>query len=148
MVRCSLCRRQLTERDRVGGRCAACGQVVPPSVRLATSGGGSGAGGWWGQGRWAGWAAGFGLLVPVGMLVMNRVLERQWMAQPLQAEQMHPWLGLGLLAVLLALLATAGGLAAAYRDKAWRMALCCGLALAANGLLLAAWAAGKLFKPP
>lgn len=148
MVRCPLCRRQLTERDRVVGRCAACGQVVPSSVRLAGAGSGVGQGSWWAEGRWTAWAASFGLLVPAAMLVMNRVLERHWTAQPAQAEHIQPWLGVGLLGVILALLAAGSGLAAACRGKAWRTAAWCGLALLANGLVLGAWAAGKLFKPP
>jgi len=148
MVRCPLCRRVLTERDRLLGRCAACGQSVPASVRLGASGGGLGSGVWWGQGRWTGWAAGFGLLTPAAILVLDRLLERQAMVDPTLLEQMRPWLGLALLLMVLALVGAGAALIEAVRRQAWWSAVCAGLALAANGLLLAAWAAGNLFKPP
>ncbi len=148
MMRCPLCRRVLPERDRQVGRCAACGQAVPDWARLGGAAGGFGAASWWVQGRWTAWAASFGLLVPAAMLVMNRVLERQGMAQPALAEQMQPWLGALLLVVILALLGAGVALVAASRIKAWRLAACCALALVANGLLLAAWIAGKLFRTP
>jgi len=148
MVRCPLCRRVLTERDRLLGRCAACGQSVPASVRLGASGGGLGSGVWWGQGRWAGWAAGFGLLAPAAILVLDRLLQRQAMADPALVEQMRPWLGAALLLMVLALVGAGAALIEGVRRRAWRAAFCAGLALVANGLLLAAWAAGNLFKSP
>ena len=148
MVRCPLCRRVLTERDRRLGRCAACGQAVPGSVRLGASGGGLGGGVWWGRGRWAGWAAGFGLLAPGAILVLDRLFQRQAMVDPTLLEQMRPWFGVALLLMILALVGAGAALIEGVRRQAWRSAICAGLALVVNGLLLAAWAAGNLFQPP
>ncbi|MCS7305348.1 MAG: hypothetical protein NZ602_09620 [Thermoguttaceae bacterium] len=148
MIRCPLCRRQLTERDRQVGRCASCGQAVPGWARLAGAAEGSASGGKGGQTRWWAGTAGFALLVPGMTLVLDRLFQRQWAAEPTQAEQIQAWLGMGLLVVILAFLGAVGGLVAAWRAKAWRLAAWSGLALLANGLVLAAWAAGKLFKTP
>ncbi len=122
----------------------ACGQVIRPSLRRVKEGRAIGGEGRWTQGRWGPWACGFGLLVPLAVLVVERLCQKHWAAEPALAQQTKSWLGVGLFLVMLALLAGAAG----WRTRAWRTAAWAGLAVAANGLVLAAWATGQLFKMP